>query len=285
MSSDGSGSGKSKVNWATPVVTLIEALKRGPYAAMLGIGLLLLLASFIQQLGSFKMATTPGSQGTMRIFGAVLVAVALIAPLVGAQRRSREREGSTPYPLPPEANDLDFMFKLFYNGMPPAFVKRVHEYDESTKAIRANDILYSKAFDRFQAAPELAEVTQGDDESSVVHHDHSAGDLRAVEVEGRWSMQFELPPSFRVPILTVKTSFVHRGRLYVAGWYVPVDRQAVVGGGEELQVRDVNGLPKLKPIKETRGDDGITVYVGEALRQPLKPGFEAKPPQTPPQPE
>ena len=51
--------------------------------------------------------------------------------------------------LPPEAYDLDFMMKVFYLGMPPAFVKRVHSEVASTGPA-AEDILYSKRFVRFQ---------------------------------------------------------------------------------------------------------------------------------------
>ena len=260
--------GHPEASWATPFVALIEALKQGPYAAMLGIGLLLLVAAFIQQLGSYKIKTTEGSQLTMVMSGCALIGIALLAPAVGAARRNREREDSTPYPLPPEANNLDFMFRLFYVGMPPAFVKRVDEYDRSTQTVRSHDILYSKAFDLFQAAQELREVQQEGAEVDLVHEDHLAGDRRALANGQRWSMQFEYPPALQVPILTVKTSFEHKGHQYIAGWYVPVDRQGIAKGAPTMQLRQVNGLPRFKPMPETRPDDGVTAQIGLCLQQP-----------------
>src|SRR6476646_5298230 len=95
--------------WARSVATVLSAVQRGPYAAMLAIGLLLIFAAFIKRIGALQVSAT-GSQPLMLGCGAVLCGIALVAPALGARGRQRQLVGG--YLLPPEANDVDFMFQM-----------------------------------------------------------------------------------------------------------------------------------------------------------------------------
>src|SRR4051794_2430557 len=100
--------------WASSIVAVLRAVQHGPYAAMLAIGLLLIFAAFIKRIGTLQVSTN-GSQLLMLVYGAGLCTIALIAPVLGARRRQRQLIGG--YSLPREANNVDFMFTMFYQAM------------------------------------------------------------------------------------------------------------------------------------------------------------------------
>jgi hypothetical protein len=253
-------------DWATSIAAVVGAVQRGPYAAMLAMGLLLIFAAFIQKIGDFEVSTQ-GSQPVMLAFGAVLCVIAVLGePVIGARRRQQQLVGG--YSLPPEANDVDFMFTMFYRAMPPAFVKKVENLNEATGEFLSYDILYSRAFDQFQEAadshlPPKSEVT------GPVNQDHHDGDARAIAK--RHSYQIEFPPNFdgrRMPILTLKTHFVHKGHHYIAGWYVPVKLESLdlEPSAESITLRQVLGQIVLCPLREPNADDGVEVQIGTVLR-------------------
>jgi hypothetical protein len=256
---------KASAGWATSIVAVVGAVQRGPYAAMLTMGLLLIFAAFIQKIGAFEVSTQ-GSQPAMLAFGAMLCVIALLGPVIGARRRQRQLVGG--YSLPPEANDIDFMFTMFYRAMPPAFVKRVENLNEATGEFLSYDILYSRAFDKFQEAADL-DLPPKSEANSPVNQDHHNGDARAIAK--RHSYQIEFPPDFdgrRMPILTVKTHFRHKGHHYIAGWYVPVKLESLdlEPSAESITLRQVLGQIVLCPLREPNADDGVEVQIGTVLR-------------------
>jgi hypothetical protein len=246
---------------AEPVVAVLNAVKRGPYAAILTVGLLILLAAFIRKIGSIEVAVADGSQQLMLGVGIALLAVALVAPGVGAVRRQRMVIGG--YTLPSEASDVDFMFNMFYLAMPPAFVKRIDDYDHDAGTFSSHDIMYSKAFDRFQGPNNLVRHT--DTVKDQVAQDHHDGDKRALE-KGR-SYQIEYPPNYRLPILTMKLAFTHKNRRYIAGWYIPIDAGSVSTEKNSAFLKVVRDQAKMRPSIARQGvEDYIDAAIGHALR-------------------
>jgi hypothetical protein len=148
--------------------------------------------------------------------------------------------------------------------MPPAFVKRVDNYDGPDSDFVANDIFFSEAFDRIQEAVTEANKNYAD-ELDVLAANYRDGD-RAVLKHGR-SRQLELPPTVgwrRIPILTVKTRFEHKGRLYIAGWYLPVD-VGDIASQSTVWLREAYDLPYLRLLGATDETSGLPVQVGQAL--------------------
>ena len=266
----GSGSGSSgrrqpgtAEGSANSTVAILNALKARPTIGLLAAGLVVIVG------GGFARVELPGvslesrgSQQLLLLVGSALCLPALIAPARGAVRRQRVLE--TPYRLPPEANDVDFVFKMFYNAMPPAFVKRVDNYDGPDSDFDSGDIFFSKAFDHIQKA-----VTEANrnykDELAVLAVDYREGD-RAVLRDGR-SSQLELPPTVgrrRLPILTMKTRFEYKDKYYIAGWYLPVDL-GEVPLQSEVWLKEAYGQPFLRLLPETSDTSGVQVQLGEAL--------------------
>jgi hypothetical protein len=248
---------------ANSTVAILNALKARPTIGLLAVGLAVILG------GGFTSVKLPGislesrgSQQLLLLVGGALCLPALIAPAQGAVRRQRVLE--TPYRLPPEANDVDFLFKIFYNAMPPAFVKRVTNYDDDDSDFDSSDIFFSKAFDHIQKAVTDANRNYKD-ELAVLAMDYREGD-RAVLRDGQ-SHQLELPPTVgrrRLPILTMKTRFEYKDKYYIAGWYLPVDL-GKVPLESEVWLKEVYGQPFLRLLAETSDTSGVQVQVGDAL--------------------
>lgn len=174
--------------------------------------------------------------------------------------------------LPPEAYDLDFMMKVFYLGMPPAFVKRVHSEVASTGPA-AEDILYSKRFVRFQDSPETVRLPNAA-RYDKIWQDHRTGDEQAVE-DGT-SIQLEYPGS-KVngklrPILTFKSSFTHGTSSYVVGWYVPVDHLEEIPLGDCVHLSQEIDQVKFRLSLAKDQNSALTAGLGEAVRDALNSG-------------
>jgi hypothetical protein len=174
--------------------------------------------------------------------------------------------------LPPEAYDLDFMMKVFYLGMPPAFVKRVHSEVASTGPA-AEDILYSKRFVRFQDSPETVRLPNAP-RYDKIWRDHRTGDEQAVE-DGT-SIQLEYPGS-KVngklrPILTFKSSFTHGTSSYVVGWYVPVDHLEEIPLGDCVHLSQEIDQVKFRLSLAKDQNSALTAGLGEAVRDALNSG-------------
>jgi hypothetical protein len=167
------------------------------------------------------------------------------------------------YTLPSEASDVDFMFNMFYRAMPPAFVKRIDGYDRDAGTVSSHDIMYSKAFDRFQGPNDLIPHTAT--VKDQVAQDHDDGDKRALD-SGK-SYQIEYPPNYRLPILTMKVAFTHKKKRYIAGWYIPVDIGSVSKEQNSASLKVVRDQAKMRPLIARPGvDDYIDAAIGRALR-------------------
>ena len=251
---------------ANTALAIFNGLRARPTIGLLAVGLLVILAGAVQSIDlGWVNLSSRGSQRLLLVFGALLCLPAFIAPARGGVRRQRLLV--VPNQLPPEANDVDFMFTMFYSAMPPAFVKRV-ERARGSESFEASDIFYSRAFDEIQEAMENRSDSGGLPEA--VLRDHHQGDEEALT--GRRSCQLEVPPVTgrrRLPILTMKTHFKHKGKDYIAGWYLPVDlaELEIKDSSTELWLREAYDQPQMRPSVESDDQRGIRVSVGEALRQ------------------
>ncbi|NYJ06582.1 hypothetical protein [Petropleomorpha daqingensis] len=254
--------------WAGQLGSVVGTVQKSPYAAVLAVGLLIVVAAFVRKVGSFELVAQ-GSQVLTVVVGLVLCLVGLGGPLVEARRSHRKLMGlqsglgyhGPGQDLPAEAMDAEFLFKAFYLGMPPAFVKRVHPGADGGR--EASDIIFSRQLDRFQDSDETAPV--GSDRRALIKADHRSGDDAALE-HGR-SRQVELPDSYvdgdLFPILTCKTRFEHAGAVYIAGWYVPIELPKVPEDGELVVKEEVRQM-LFRPVPAARG---AHVPVGAALSE------------------
>lgn len=229
---------------------------------MLTLGLLLVLASLVSRVGSLEFVTT-GSQFLALGVGLALLAVGLVVPAVSARSMNRQLSNLGAGMQPSEAQDAEFLLKAFYLAMPPAFIKRV-ELDGPTP--RAVDILYSRELDRFQRSRQTTTVSEGTG-PSLIQADHADGDARALQEQ--WSVQLELPDSYvrgrLFPILTYKTRFEHKGRTYIAGWYVPVELGPLDDDTTSVWLREEIGQILFR-LATAKDGEGSQVVVGQALR-------------------
>jgi len=255
--------------WAGQLGALLGTVQKSPYAAVLAVGLLIVVAAFVRKVGSFELVAQ-GSQLMIAGVGLALCFVGLAGPLLEARRSHRKLMGlqsglgyqGPGRDLPAEAMDAEFLFKAFYLGMPPAFVKRVRPSADSGGR-EAYDIIFSRQLDRFQDSDETSPV--GTDRRALIKADHRRGDDAALE-NGR-SRQVELPDSYvdgdLFPILTCKTRFEHAGGVYIVGWYVPIELSKLPEDGELVVKEEVRQL-LFRPVNANRG---ARVPVGTALAE------------------
>jgi hypothetical protein len=258
--------------WAGQLGSVVGTVQKSPYAAVLAVGLLIVVAAFVRKVGSFELVAQ-GSQLLTAGVGLVLCLVGLGGPLLEARRSHRKLMGlqsglgyrGPGQDLPAEAMDAEFLFKAFYLGMPPAFVKRVRPGTDGS-GHEAFDIIFSRQLDRFQDSDETSPV--GSDRRALIKADHRTGDDAAIE-HGR-SRQVELPDSYvdgdLFPILTCKTRFEHGGGTYIVGWYVPIELPKLPEAGE-LVVKEEARQMLFRPVAASRG---AHVVVGAALSEIAK---------------
>lgn len=259
--------------WSGQVTRLIAVIQTSPYAAVLAVGLLIIIAAFIRKLGSFELVAE-GSQGLTVTVGAFLCGIGLLGPVLTSRKAQRTLAYIGGDSLPQEAQDVEFMFKVFYLGMPPAFVKRVVTPGADPGGgdlPEATDILYSKELDRFQRS-DLTRAVAEDDRRRLIKEDHRCGDEQALR--DTWSVQLEYPDSYvngqLFPILTYKTRFEHKGQVYIAGWYIPVELPDVPADAEAVTVREQVGQLLFRPVLARKSGGGSRVMVGKALRTFVK---------------
>ncbi|SFO08799.1 hypothetical protein SAMN05660359_01301 [Geodermatophilus obscurus] len=157
--------------------------------------------------------------------------------------------------------DPAFLFKAFYVGMPPAFIKRVDPADDGHKR-KFSDLIWSRQLDRFQEADETTPIPS--DRRSIIKADHRHGDEAALQ-NGR-SRQVELPDSYvddeLFPILTYKTRFEHHGALYIVGWYVPIKLPELTD--DKLVVEEEVRQLLFQPVLAAKG---AHVPLGKAIKK------------------
>jgi hypothetical protein len=253
--------------WAVQLNTVVGTVQKSPYAAVLAVGLLIVVAAFIRKVGTFELVAE-GSQLLIAGVGLALCLIGLVGPLLEARRSLRNLKGlqsgleyhGPGRDLPAEALDPAFLFKVFYLSMPPAFVKRVDPADHTAKR-QTTDIIFSRQLDRFQDSDQTTPVSS--DRRSVIRADHRRGDDAALQ-SGR-SRQVELPDSYvdgeLFPILTCKTRFAHNGATYIAGWYVPIELPEAPEGN--LVVKEEVRQLLFQPVLAAKG---AHIPVGKAIK-------------------
>jgi hypothetical protein len=259
------------------VVQLIRVASQSPGIVSFLLGGMIVFVCVVQQIGDYEFQFV-GSRYLDLAVGLIFVSIGIIWSWVSARANRRKIEEShrklqeigPDRELPPEAYDLDFMMKVFYLGMPPAFVKRVHS-EVGSRGPAAEDILYSKRFVRFQDSPEtvrLADTPRYD----KIWQDHRVGDERALN-DGT-SIQLEYPGSMVSgtlrPILTYKSSFTHGTKSYVVGWYVPIDRlDDIPPGVDRVHLRQEIDQVKFDLSFAKDDSTGLTAELGKAVRDAL----------------
>jgi hypothetical protein len=252
-------------DWAGQFSRVVGVVRSFPYAVILTVGLVAIVGAFVRKVGGFQLVTE-GSQLLILAVGAVLVVVGLTGPALESRRKQNALAGYRldGEPLPLEATDVEFMFKVFYLAMPPAFVKRFEPPVEGASR-EAFDIMYSREFDRFQRSG-LTRRVSDDHRYRMIKNDHRRGDQEALEHGS--SMQVEFPDSYvdgqLSPILTYKRKIEHKGETYIVGWYLPVTLPEGVTGGEFLTVREQVGQAVFRPTVAKK-DKGLRVALGGAV--------------------
>jgi hypothetical protein len=258
------------------IAELIEVVEHSPGPTVLVFGIFLIGVSIVRQIGNFNVQVA-GSQVLDFVLGCILLAGGIFWTLRSVRASNRETDQlrrsldiGSDGDLPEEAYDLDFMMKVFYRAMPPAFVKRV-DCDAPLTEPAAMDILYSKPYVRFQDSPDTTPVAD-DVRAKKIRQDHRTGDYRALR-DGT-SIQLEFPAS-RVkgklrPILTCKSSFKHREKSYVAGWYVPVDLDGISPDVDRLHLSEEIDQIKFRLSLSKDESEALTAEVGQAVKDEMR---------------
>jgi hypothetical protein len=260
--------GGATANPLGQLTSFITQVAKSPAAALLGVGLVLIVTGFVRNIGGVHIETT-GSQYSILGTALALCTAGVLLPTFAERKRARERaaihqqlERLAQRELPAIARDPVFLLKVFVDAMPPAFVK---ELDRDNPA---PDLFWSNALIKSQAL--TARVAQ-DETLQRIQRDHLAGDRTADD--NTESIQVELPNAVvhgkLRPIVTFKRVIEHDGKKYVVGWYVPVEREGVAANAEEICLRQEADqvLFRLAPAKD---GDGIKVPIGEAIREALE---------------
>ena len=274
---DGHSSGAGLLDSAA---RLIRVAAQSPGVVFFLLGGIITFVCVVRKMGGYEFQFV-GSRYLDLGIGLAFVLIGIVWSWGSARANSRKIEEAhrnlqkigPDRELPPEAYDLDFMMKVFYLGMPPAFVKRVHSEVASTGPV-AEDILYSKRFVRFQDSPETARLSNAP-RYEKIWQDHRTGDEHAVQ-DGT-SIQLEYPGS-KVngklrPILTYKSSFTHGTSSYVVGWYVPIDHiDEVPPGVHRVHLCQEIDQVKFRLSLAKDQNSALTAELGEAVRDALNSG-------------
>jgi hypothetical protein len=241
-------------------------------------GAVILFLSFFQvSVKWFSIA--PTSKGGALAAGISLMVAGALWGVVVAPRVLRRSSGEASDAISaaakggraPEANDREFMFKVFDLAMPAAFVKRIKS-DGTPSAGDAVDILHNSRYFRFQDSPGTKALPDSP-RYAKIWMDHRAGDVLA-EKCGR-SIQVEYP-GFAYengelrPILTFKTKIDHGPNSYIVGWYVPIDLKGVRPDADRLQLAHEVDQVKFRVVLAEDKQKGMTAQLGAAVKDNLR---------------
>jgi hypothetical protein len=240
----------------------VAQVAKTPWAALVGVGLVLLLAAFVKNIGGLKLETQ-GSQVFAFGTAVALIAVGLGGPRLDDRRAKKRLQSVADRPLPAIATDPTFLLKLFLEAMPPAFVKELDMLQP------APDLMQSNALVRAQQS---SDRVPHDETLKQIRMDHLAGDKLAAENGA--SVLLELPAAVirgkLRPIVTFKTLIEYGGKRYIAGWFVPVEREGISAAEKTVCLRqDAPGQMRFALARD-ESEDGLTVPVGKAVRASLK---------------
>lgn len=258
------------------IAELVQVVQHSPGPAILLFGAFLVAVSIVTQIGVFNVHIA-GSRVLDFLLGCTLLAGGIIWTLLSVRANNRTADElrrsldiASDGELPDEAYDLDFMTKVFYRAMPPAFVKRVDWEGPPSEPVAA-DILYSKPYVRFQDSIDTDPIADNA-RLEKIRKDHRIGDYHALQ-DGV-SIQLEFPAS-RVrgklrPILTCKSSFKHRTKFYIAGWYVPIDLDGISPDIDTLYLSEEIDQIKFRLSLAKDESEALTAEVGQAVRDAIR---------------
>lgn len=244
---DGLLSGLSK--WA-------QEVRKGPGAAVLAAGLLVIVVAFVGQIGPIRIVARAGSAPTA-VFGLAMCAAGIWLTL----RTANAIKGD----FDPVVLDPAFMIRVFQEGMPPAFIKRVPD-DGQIPESGLEHILESAAL--IDVQDETRGLSSDDPRFKEIRADHIVGDRAAVNERRSASLELAtfLAIDDEIPILTFKTRIEHKGARYIVGWYIPIDLDSWPTDDRINLKKKVGALPKFRLAIEGSKEERCLVRVGEAFK-------------------
>lgn len=173
---------------------------------------------------------------------------------------AESRGGSAP-PLVPaigdddldDLDDLDaeLLKRVFVEAMPPAFIKAFPKGRHVLESRALKDLEH----DRSPIGPERLKA---------IRSDHASGDQHTLE-EGDW-LQLEFCNTWSAGrprlILSRKKRIEYADRVYVAGWYVPIEITPPTG--TTITIRE-DAQQAVFQLAEVSDGQGLTVHVGGAV--------------------
>jgi hypothetical protein len=156
--------------------------------------------------------------------------------------------------------DPDFWLKVF-NVMPPAFIK---EYPADAH------LTDNQAFRTLQGE-KPREPIDTTDLHALINADHRRGDHIAATTGASVLLEYSdhFPTRYPQLILTFKTRIEHDGRIFVAGWYVPIESSGAVADREFLEVKKRGEQVLFQiPASAPKGEDPFLINIGKAVRRP-----------------
>jgi hypothetical protein len=264
--SDGGAAGALQAvgAWATIV-------GKSPPAAVLAVGLLVVLAGTFTQICPLQIGAR-GSVTVLLSVGGLLILMAAIWLFLVRRTLThhpaivdRDDDGNLTGP-PQVAVDATFLLDLFYQAMPPAFVMELDLEPTDPKKIRSTrHIIRNAAFLDVQRDSEFLPASL----RNRARRDYNEADERALNGGRSWQLEVadhladdHEPRS----ILTTKTIMRRDGKSYIVGWYVPVELHPPPKASEMLLKRETRQVV-FRPVPARTGE-GIAVHIASTLREP-----------------
>lgn len=171
------------------------------------------------QLGNVTLPaiTSPPRQIAIGVIGAVLI----LSSFVSVESAGRVSKTGV-------LNQPEFWLQVF-EAMPPAFIK---EYPSDTH-VADNQALRTFQGNKPRSPIDTTEL------HTLINFDHKQGD--SIAATTGTSVQLELSDQFTTKypqlILTFKTRIEFGDRVYIAGWYVPIESAGALSGKEVAGVK------------------------------------------------
>ena len=169
-------------------------------------------------------------------------------------------ESAGPIPRAGILADPDFWLKVF-NAMPPAFIK---EYPTDAHLVD-NQALRTLQGDKPREPIETTDI------HVLIDADHRQGDLIAATTGASVLLEFSdhFPTRYPQLILTFKTRIEHGGRIFVVGWYVPIESSSAVADREVLEVKKRGEQVLFQiPASAPKEENPFLINIGKAVRRP-----------------
>jgi hypothetical protein len=234
---------------------LAQEVNKEPGAAVIAVGLIVVLAAFVSKIGSIEIVGRASTLPTAAV-GLVMIGVGYR----WHRRATNEIQGD----YDPIVLDRTFMLKVFQEAMPPAFIKR-EPPDGQIPETGLKHIFESQALREVEDATD--DISSSSPRFKQIVADHIAGDKAALAQHRSYSLEFAsyLASGQETPILTFKTRIQHEGSRYIVGWYIPVQLDKYPDGDSLLLEEETRRLIKFR-LARAQGKGGCKVKVGDAFK-------------------